>query len=423
MEIYFYLIFFLGLSALFSGIEIAFVSSNKLRIELNKDSNSLSSRILAKFNADPSKFITSLLIGNNIALILFSIFMARQLTADIFNTTEDSFLLLFYQTIITTVVVLIFGEFFPKAIFRIAPHTFLQTFAIPLNYLIFLPLKPFASLFSGLSKFLIKKFQKEEFDEEKEVFTSIDLEFYIKEIAAGQASFEDDDEINTEIFEKALYLKDIKVRECMVPRTEIQAIDINATVEDLKNKFIETKHSRILIYEENIDNMMGYAHHIDIIKNPSSIRDIIFDLPVVPGTMSARNLMNIFTKQNKSIAYVVDEFGGTAGIVTLEDLLEEIFGEIQDEHDDDEFIEKKLDNDEYIFSGRLEIDYLNEKYNLELPEGDYETLAGFIISNHEDIPDEKETIFIDNFEITVISAEDNRIETIKLKVSESVDEQ
>lgn len=423
MEIYIYLIIFLGLSALFSGIEIAFVSSNKLRIELNKESHSLSSRILAKFNDDPSKFITSLLIGNNIALILFSIFMAKQLTADIFKTTEDSFLLLFYQTIITTIVVLIFGEFFPKAIFRIAPHGFLKTFAIPLNYFIYLPLKPFAALFSGLSKFLIKKFQSDDFDEEKEVFTAIDLEFYIKEIAAGQASFEDDDEINTEIFEKALYLKDIKVRECMVPRTEIQAIDIDASIEDLKNKFIETKHSRILVYEETMDNILGYAHHIDVIKNPNSIRDIIFKLPVVPGTMSARNLMNIFTKQNKSIAYVVDEFGGTAGIVTLEDLLEEIFGEIQDEHDDDEFIEKQLSEKEFLFSGRLEIDYLNEKYDLELPEGDYETIAGFVISNHEDIPEEEETIYIDKFEITVISAEDNRIETIKLKISDPMGDQ
>lgn len=423
MEIYIYLILFLGLSALFSGIEIAFISSNKLRIELDKGSNSLSSKILAKFNDDPSKFITSLLIGNNIALILFSTFMAKELTADIFNTVDDSFLLLFYQTIITTIIVLLFGEFFPKAIFRIAPYTFLKTFAIPLNYLIYLPLKPFAYLFSGLSKFLIKKFQSDNFDEEKEVFTAVDLEFYIKEIAAGKATSEEDDEINTEIFEKALYLKDIKVRECMVPRTEIKAIDINASIDELKEKFIETKHSRILVYEENMDNILGYTHHIDVIKNPDSIRDIIFKLPVVPGTMSARNLMDIFTKQNKSIAYVVDEFGGTAGIVTLEDLLEEIFGEIQDEHDDDEFIEKQLSDIEFIFSGRLEIDYLNEKYNLALPEGDYETLAGFVITNHEDIPEEEETIHIDRFEITVVSAEDNRIETIKLKISYPIGEQ
>jgi putative hemolysin len=423
MEIYLLLIFFLALSAIFSGTEIAFISSNKLRIELNKETGSLSNRILAEFNEKAPGFITSLLIANNIALVLFSIYMAELFSADFLKLEESSPSLLLSQTLITTAIVLVFGEFFPKAIFRIAPYSFLLAFAIPIKYLVYLPLKPFANFFSYVSHQIINKvYPNKDYDPSNDSFSSVDLEFYIKEIAATQASNNEEDDINSEMFEKALYLNEIKVRECMVPRTEIQAVEIEDSVENLIAKFVETKHSRILVYEETIDNILGYVHHIDIIKKPSTIRELLYQIPVVPETMNARNLMNIFMKQSKSMAYVVDEYGGTAGIVTLEDLIEEIFGEIEDEHDEDEFIEKKISETEYVFSGRLEIDYLNEKYKLDIPEGEYETLAGYVIVNHEDIPEVNETITIGNFEITIVSAEDNRLETIGLKLRSDSDE-
>lgn len=416
IDLYLLLLFFLALSAIFSGTEIAFISSNKLKIELNKETGSLSNRILAEFSDNSTRFITSLLIGNNIALVFFSIYMSQLLSADLFIFEDNSPTLILIQTVITTAIVLVFGEFLPKAIFRIAPYSFLLALALPMKYLIFNPLKPFASFFSFLSGWLIKKLYKGDFDETNEEFSTVDLEFYIKEIAATQASKNEEDDINSEIFEKALYLKETKVRECMVPRTEIQAVEIDESIEELKAMFIETKHSRLLVYEETIDNILGYVHHIDIIKKPASIRDILYTIPAVPGTMNARNLLNTFTKENKNIALVVDEYGGTAGVVTLEDLIEEIFGEIEDEHDEDEFIQKRISDDEYVFSGRLEIDYINEKYHLNIPEGEYETIAGYVIVNHEDIPEPNETVHIDNFEITILSAEDNRLETLKIKV-------
>lgn len=419
MSLYLILLFFLILSAVFSGTEIAFITSNKLKIELNKETGSLANSILAEFTDNSTRFITSLLIGNNIALVFFSIYMAKLLSADLFIFEENSAPLILIQTVITTTVVLVFGEFLPKAIFRIAPYSFLLGLAIPLKYFVYTPLKPFAAIFSFLSGWFIKLIYKGDFDETNQEFSSIDLQFYIKEIAATQASKNEEDDINSEMFEKALYLREIKVRECMVPRTEIQAVEIDDSIENLKEKFIETKHSRLLVYEESIDNILGYTHHIDIIKKPTAISEILYPMPAIPGTMNARNLLNTFTRENKNIALVVDEYGGTAGVVTLEDLIEEIFGEIEDEHDDDEFIQKKLSDNEFIFSGRLEIDFLNEKYNLNIPEGEYETIAGFVIVNHEDIPEPNETVMIDNFEITIISAEDNRIETLKIKVLSS----
>jgi putative hemolysin len=423
MEIYLILLFFLILSAIFSGTEIAFVSSNKLRIELNKETGSLAARILAEFNDRAPNFITSLLIANNIALVIFSIYMAQLISADLLRLEDGSPSLMLVQTLITTVVVLIFGEFFPKAIFRIAPFSFLLALAIPIKYLVYLPLKPFANMFSYLAHAIIRKlFPQNGQEETDESFSSADLEFYIKEIAATQASKNEEDDINSEMFERALYLREVKVRECMVPRTEIQAVEIDEPIEVLKAKFIETKHSRLLIFDDSIDNIRGYVHHIDLIKKPATIREVLYPIPVIPETMNVRTLLNNFIKENKSIAYVVDEYGGTAGIVTLEDLIEEVFGEIEDEHDDDEFIEKKNADDEYVFSGRLEIDYLNEKYKLNIPEGEYETIAGYVIVNHEDIPEENETIRIDNFEITIVSAEDNRLETLRIKVLSDSDE-
>ena len=252
------------------------------------------------------------------------------------------------------------------------------------------------------------------YNEDQERFTSVDLEYYIKELAAGQPS-SDEDEINSDIFEKALYLKETKVRECMVPRTELYGIDQHSSIEELRKMFVETKLSRLLIFDENIDNVIGYIHHIDILRKPASLSEIIYPIMVIPETMNARDLLSQFTNENKNMAYVVDEHGGTAGLVTLEDVIEEIFGEIQDEHDKDEYIDNVLENNEYLFSGRLEIDFINEKYHLGIPEGEYETLAGYVFLRNENIPEENDVLYIDNFEITIISATDNRIETLQLK--------
>lgn len=409
-------ILFLLLSALFSGLEIAFVSSNKLRIELNKETGNAASKIIAKYNEDAPTFITALLIGNNIALILFSSYMSNIIDGNALSFIGNSpLLLLLVQTLITTIVVLIFGEFFPKALFRISPYRALLLFALPFHYLIYWILKPIAFLISWLSKSIIKLLMPNKYNEEQETFTSVDLEHYIKEVSSGSLSNDDDDELNSDIFEKALYLKEIKVKECMVPRMEIQSVEVNNSLEEIRKLFIESKHSRLIVYENDIDNILGYIHHIDFLNKPKNIKEIIYDVTIVPENMSARDLLTIFTKEHKTMAQVVDEYGGTAGIVTLEDLIEEIFGEIQDEHDDDEFIEKQLSENEYIFSGRLEIDYINEKYNLDIPAGEYETLAGYVVVNHEDIPDIDENIYIGNFKIHILSASNNRIETLQIK--------
>lgn len=407
-------ILFLVLSAIFSGMEIAFVSSNKLRIELNKETGKLASKVIADFNEEAPTFITALLIGNNIALILFSSFASQLMSGEALGI-QQQFWLLIAQTLLTTIVVLIFGEFFPKALFRISPYRALSVFAVPFKYLIYwFPLKQIAGIFSWLSTQLIKALMPEKYNEDQAEFSSVDLEYYIKEIAAGQQGVDEDDEINSDIFEKALYLKDTKVKECMIPRTELHGVEKSYSFEQLKEKFIETRLSRLLVYEENLDNVTGYIHHIDIIKKQKPLLDIIYPILVVPENMNARDLLTQFTKEHKSMAHVVDEYGGTAGLVTLEDLIEEIFGEIQDEHDEDEFLEKQVKDDEFIFSGRLEVDYINEKYDLELPEGDYETIAGFVVVNNEDIPEVNETVHIENFEILIMEASDNRIETIQL---------
>ena len=404
---------FLILSAIFSGMEIAFVSSNKLRIELNKETGKLANRVIAEFKEEAPTFITALLIGNNIALILFSTFISQILDEGTLQISHQ-FWLLIVQTLLTTIIVLIFGEFFPKALFRISPYQSLLLFALPFKYLVYWFLKPIAFIFSWLSSALIKFLMPNRYNEDQEGFSSVDLEYYIKELA-GQQGVNEDDEINSDIFEKALYLKETKVKECMIPRTELLGVDSKCTLEELKEKFVETKLSRLLVYEDNIDEVIGYVHHIDILKQKKTLKEFIYPILVVPENMNARDLLTQFTREHKSMAHVVDEYGGTAGLVTLEDLIEEIFGEIQDEHDNDEFIEKQLEANEFIFSGRLEIDYLNEKYKLEIPLGDYETLGGYVVVKNEDIPTEKETIYLDNFEILILDAANNRIETVQIK--------
>jgi putative hemolysin len=410
------------LIAFFSGIEIAFVSANKLRIELLKEKGSRNARIVSEFANNPSKFISTMLIGMNISLVLFGSIAANYLTHDNFSFLPVRELpLLLAQTVITTFVILIFGELVPKILFRVNADQALLWFSIPAKYLFYIPLKPLTSVFHYTSRWLIKKVIGTELVESKPSFTKEDLEYLVKETAVTDETGNDEaDHLNSEIFEKALYLKDVKVRSCMVPRPEIQGIDINEGLDELKKKLIETKLSRIIIYDEVIDKVLGYVHHFDLIKNPQTLKEIIRPLQVIPESMTANDLMLQFIREKKNLAWVVDEYGGTAGIITLEDLMEEIFGEIQDEHDEEDLTEKKTGENEFNFSGRLEVDYLNREYLLGIPEGEYNTLSGYIISGFEDIPEPGTVLNLDKFHIKILKASDKRIELVKMKVVEEV---
>lgn len=403
-------------SALFSGIEIAYVSANKLRIELGNQKGKVTGRLLARFSKIPSYFIGTLLIGNNIALVIYGIGMAKLLEPPLVQllpgVTQNSIIVLLLQTLISTLLVLLVGEFIPKLLFRINPNGILRIFALPIG-LLFLVLSPFVGLVIILSKAILFGLFKIRVEESKPVFSKLDLEAFVQEHSPGDI---EEQEINTELFQNALYLIKVKARECMVPRPEIQAIDVNSTIADLTQMFIGSQLSRIIVYDGNIDNILGYVHHHELLKKPESIRSILFQIPVIPETMPAMTVLNLFTKRRKTIAWVVDEFGGTAGILTLEDILEEIFGEIEDEHDKLEFIERQLSDNEYIFSARLEVDYLNETYRLNIPTGDYETLGGYIMNHTASIPGMKENIRTDRFEFTILHASENKIETVKLRV-------
>ena len=417
MEIFAILVALL-LIAFFSGIEIAFVSANKLRIELLKEKGSRKARIVSEFANNPSKFISTMLVGLNISLVLFGSVTANYFTNDNFSFLPTRELpLLLIQTLFTTFVILIFGELLPKILFRVNSDQTLLWFSIPTKYLFYVPLKPLTSVFHNLSRWIIKMVIGTELVESKPSFTKEDLEYLVKETAVTDDTGNDEaDHLNSEMFEKALYLKEVKVRNCMVPRPEIQGLDVNDGLDELKNRLIETKLSRLIIYDEVIDKVLGYVHHFDLIKNPLNLRQIIRPLQVIPESMTANDLMLQFIREKKNIAWVVDEYGGTAGIITLEDLMEEIFGEIKDEHDEENLTEKKVSDSEYIFSGRLEVDYLNEEHKLDIPEGEYTTLSGYIINGFEDIPEAGTALDLDKFHIKILKATDKRIELVKVKV-------
>jgi putative hemolysin len=417
MEI-FVIFFSLLLIAFFSGIEIAFVSANKLRIELLKEKGSTSAKIVAEFNNNPSKFISTMLIGLNISLVLFGSITSNYFTPDQFPfLPHGEISLLIVQTIFTTFIILIFGELIPKILFRVNSDQTLLLFSYPTKYLFYIPLRPLTNLFHSLSRWIIKKVIGSDLVESKQAFTKEDLEYLVKETAVSDEDGHDEaDHLNSEIFEKALYLKDVKVRNCMVPRTEIQAIEISEGLEALRKKFIETKHSRVIVYDETIDKILGYVHHFDLLKNPDTLKQAVRPLQVIPESMTARDLLLQFIRDKRNVAWVVDEYGGTAGIITLEDLMEEIFGEIKDEHDEEDRTAKKISEHEFIFSGRLEIDYLNDEFHLEIPEGEYTTLSGYIISGFEDIPEPGTVIDLDHFHLKVLRASDKRIELVDLQV-------
>ena len=412
-----YLIILLCLlfSAFFSGMEIAFVSADKLHIEVSKKKGSFAGRILALFTSNQSQFLATMLVGNNIALVLYGIFMARLLEPMLVvllpTAMVGDIFILIIQSIISTVIVLLTAEFLPKSLFLINPDLSLRLFAIPMGA-IYILMFPVVFLVVKISTFFIWMFGYK-ISDEKPVFGLTDLNNYIKNNILNIRD-EEEAEIDAKIFNNAIEFKTIKVRECMIPRTEIIAVDVNDSIQELKDHFIESGHSKILVYKESIDEVIGYCHTLELFKKPDDIKSILTDIPIVPETMLANELLIQFITERKSLAVVVDEYGGTSGIVSIEDVIEEIFGEIRDEHDDEYLTEQQLDKNNFIFSARHEIDYLNEKYELDLPEGEYDTLGGFIFAYHEDIPDVNEIIEISPFVITIFTMEENRIDKVKL---------
>lgn len=397
----------------FAGMEIAFVTANKLSIELKKKQRKLSGIILSKFMEEPARFIGTCLIGINFFLVIYGLLFSSLLyPLWMYFHIGNSYVILVVDTIISTIFILFFGEFIPKAIFR-AKNDALLSFFAPVTKFFYRIFYPIASILVTVAEWILKYIFNVRVNDRNEAFGKGDLEHFYQQ---NKDQDDENQELNTELFENALSLPMVKIRQCLVPRTEVEGFDKKAPIAEVRQHMIDTKLSKMIIYDDNIDNILGYIHQLDLFKNPADLQSILLPIPAVPESMSATDLINKFTKERKSIAWVVDEFGGTAGIVTMEDVLEEIFGEIKDEYDVEEFVEKQLSEDEYIFSGRLEIDYLNEKYDLDVSVSESETLSGFIISNHEAIPHQKERIIIDRFEFEILSVSDTRIETVKMKV-------
>lgn len=410
-----FLILAMVASAMFSGLEIAFVSANKLKIELDNNKGNITAKVLSSFLKKPAKFIGSMLLGNNIALVIYSILMAKFLEPLIIeHIVSNELIILLLQTIISTLLILFFAEFLPKALFRINPNKVLSIAAIPIA-IVYYFLYPFTYITVGISNLILKLF-KVDTSESDLAFSKIDLEDFVAKI---QDNKDDNETIDSEIqiFKNALSFADVKVRECMIPRTEIVGMEVESEIEELRLNFIETGLSKILIYRDSIDNIIGYVHSKELFKKPESIKSILLPVSIVPEVMSANDMLKKALKERRSIAVVVDEFGGTSGILTIEDVIEEIFGEIEDEHDKEDFTEEKVDEDHYQFSARVEIDYINEKYKIALPESDdYETLGGLIININESIPDNGEVITIDDFEFTIDKVSENKVDLISVRL-------
>lgn len=407
-------------SAFFSGLEIAFITSNKLRIELESKQGNFSAKILAYFSKYPSRYLGTMLLGNNIALVIFGIYMDEELKPVIEQFVSSKIIILLVSTFLSTMLILIAAEFLPKNLFRINPNKTLSLFAFPLS-LVYGILYPVVMVSIGSSEFILKKIFRVKIEKENAAFTMIDLDNYVREgTSAVEKKVEVDHEI--QIFQNALDFSSVKARECMIPRTEIIAVEVNEPIAELRQKFIQTRLSKILIYEKNIDNIIGYAYSKELFKSPATIKSIMLPVSIVPETMAASEVLTVFIQQNKSIALVVDEFGGTSGMLTMEDVMEEIFGEIEDEHDKEEMIERQVSDSEFIFSARLETDYVNNKFRLKLPIlDDVETISGLIMHYHESIPKVNEEIIIENYTFTILSVTRTRIETVSLKIQNQGD--
>ncbi len=402
------------LSAFFSGMEIAFVSANKMHIELEKKRGNFLSRILHKLTENPSKFITTMLVGNNISLVVYGYFMGELLLSFLTPYIASEFLMLLIQTIISTFIILITAEFIPKAIYRIYANEALKIFALP-AYIFFILFYIISEFIIFISDFILRVFFNTKKDDAQLVFSKVELSNYISE----QLETSNDDEMDSEIqiFQNALDFHDVKAREAMIPRTEIVAIELHESLKSLKDLFIETGLSKIMVYKDSLDDIIGYVHVFDLFKKPKSIRSILLPIVIVPETMMINDIMNELTKKSKSVAIVLDEYGGTSGLITVEDIVEELFGEIEDEHDSSELIEYKVNDREFEFSARIEVDYVNETYDLELPENDaYETLGGLIVHHTENIPEAEEIVEIENYQFTIKEVSSSKIENIYLKV-------
>jgi len=400
------------LMGFFAGIEMAFYSANRMSIELKKKQGRASGQILDQFVDHPVYFLGTTLIGFNVFLVFFGLQISKVMEPlwIRLDVGSDS-LRIIIEILLSTFLVLVFAEFLPRAIFRARANVLLSRMAqlIDIFYQMFYPI---AAACIALANWLLKYVFNVKVDKKKEVFGKTDLEHLFRQAKEAE---DEKQPLNTEFFENALELPKIRIRQSLVPRKEIVGIDIKESIDALRRILIETKLSRIVVYEGNIDHIIGYVHQLDMFKRPSTIQSVLLPIPAVPESMSATDLINKFTRERKSIAWVVDEFGGTAGIITMEDVLEEIFGEIQDEYDVEEFVEKQIAEHEYIFSGRLELDYINEKYGFDFPVDETETLSGFIINYHETIPKQKERIIIADYEFDIMNVSDTRIEMVKVK--------
>jgi len=404
-------------SAFFSGIEMAFMAASKLQLELQEKQDTVPGRIISHFSNRRSKLTATLLIGNIFALVLYGIGMAR-LLHPLLRDNLPEFLnsdgvLMLLQTLITSVSALIVAEFLPRSLFMLRANQLLNVFAVPLLILYYL-LYPIVFLVMGAIRFVVKKIMKMDFSEDNPVFGLTDVDQYVKK-SLYRPEQEKEPEVDVRFFHNALEFRTVKVRECMIPRTEVEAIEISEPIEVLREAFSRTGHSKIIIYRENIDDIEGYCHQLAMFQKPADIASIVTPILAVPQTMLASELFVKFVAERRSIALVVDEFGGTSGVVTTEDLLEEIIGEIHDEFDEESLQEEELEPGVYLFSARQEIDYLNDKYEFDLPCGDYETLGGFILSVLEDIPQPGEVIQVPPYTLTVLSMDENRINTVKLE--------
>ncbi len=393
-------------------MEIAFVSSNKIHIEIEKKQNNFLAGVLKRITRRPSKFIATMLVGNNIALVVYGFFMGDLLMQYIDATGFTGLLI---QTIISTIIILLTAEFLPKVFFQIYANTLVKVFAVP-AYFFYLLFSMISEFVIWISDLVLRVFFKTSGDTVQLSFSKLELGNYISE---QLETVETEDEVDSEIqiFQNALDFSEVKSREVMVPRTEVVGVDINTTPKELSKLFTETGYSKILVYKENIDDILGYVHSFELFKKPEKIKKVLMPVVFVPETMLAKDVLNVLTKKRKSVAVVIDEYGGTSGIMTVEDIIEELFGEIEDEHDSVEMIEEELEEGRYHFSARLEVDYLNETYKLDLPENEnYETLGGLIVNFTEEIPEQKETVSIEGFNFYILEVSNTKIERVEVQV-------
>ncbi len=401
-------------SAFFSGLETAFLTANKLRIELLSKRNIFPAPILSFFVRHSSGYISTMLVGNCISLVIFSIVMGEIIKPYLTFLLHSEIAILLIQTLLSTIFILVTAEFLPKNLFRINPNRILSFFAVPL-FIVYIILFPIVFITNKLARFILRFAMGTKFPEKKIAFGRIDLDHFIRENTTHHQQQEVENEVK--IFKRALGFSKVKARDCMIPRNEIAAININESIEEIKKMFIETRLSKILLYRDSVDNIIGYTHSSEIFKKPENILSILLPVLIVPESMAANEVLTLFIQQHKSVSLVVDEFGGTAGMITIEDIIEEIFGEIEDEHDKEEMIEKKITNNEYIFSGRLEIDYLNERYKLSLPQSEeYSTLAGLLLNINQSFPKQNEILELNPYFFRILSISNTTIDQVQIKI-------